>query len=516
MAEIALQRDQYLTTAQEYLNAAGQSTDPELARRSTEYAFDYGYDVFALRGARRWAELDPDQVEAHEYLTRLYLRRNNITQAVYHADQALGPELTRSDDNYLELGELLAEEENAAGATTVLIRLRSRYPESSGMRLALARAAYQSGDYDLALVFAERAIREDDSEVVQPHILVGRSQVAMGNADLGLAHLESQLAESPNIALELEYVRLLGASGRSLAAVEVLKNLAEKYGIQPEFIRMHALISFSAGEFDAAARNFNQLLSAGANVYECFFYLGRIAQERGNHRSAIRFFSRIGAGPYQLPGQVAISRSYNQLGDPQTGLNQLTEFAKTNPRHAFDVLEPRAELLRMMGRDEEALRVYDTALQYKPDTIRLLIARGAVLERLNRLDDAVDSMRRAMELAPDDALTLNTLGYTLANRTRRHKEAYGYIRLALEREPDSAAIVDSMGWVLFRTGKKAEALSYLEQAYAMLPDPEVAAHLGEVLWTTDERDAATEVWARALAEYPDNEPLNETMERLLP
>ena len=119
-------------------------------------------------------------------------------------------------------------------------------------------------------------------------------------------------------------------------------------------------------------------------------------------------------------------------------------------------------------------------------------------------------MQEVVALAPYDANSLNTLGYTLANRTRRYKEAYPLIRLALELDPGNPAIIDSMGWVLYRQGKTEEARSYLEQAHSILRDPELMAHLGEVLWVTGERDQARALWAEALAAYPDSEPLIET------
>jgi uncharacterized protein HemY len=84
----------------------------------------------------------------------------------------------------------------------------------------------------------------------------------------------------------------------------------------------------------------------------------------------------------------------------------------------------------------------------------------------------------------------------------------------MELEPDSPPIIDSLGWVLFRQGHMADAQFFLERAYDLMPDPEVAAHLGEVLWVTDQQEAAREIWTAAQVRYPDSVPLNETMDRL--
>jgi len=138
-----------------------------------------------------------------------------------------------------------------------------------------------------------------------------------------------------------------------------------------------------------------------------------------------------------------------------------------------------------------------------------------VLDQDGQLNDAIDVMERAVAVAPVNASALNTLGYTLTNRTSRHREGYILIRRALGIEPDSPAIIDSMGWTLFRRGRLEEARSYLELAYSLLDDPEVVAHLGEVLWRMGEQERARDLWDRSFVANPDSEPLKETRARFL-
>jgi Flp pilus assembly protein TadD len=112
-------------------------------------------------------------------------------------------------------------------------------------------------------------------------------------------------------------------------------------------------------------------------------------------------------------------------------------------------------------------------------------------------------------------VALNALGYTLADRTDRHREAYDYIEKALERAPENAAIIDSMGWVLHKLGRNEEALGYLEQAWALIRDPEVAAHIGDVLWALGRREEARTFIAEAMTLFPDDEKLIAAAARLL-
>ena len=135
------------------------------------------------------------------------------------------------------------------------------------------------------------------------------------------------------------------------------------------------------------------------------------------------------------------------------------------------------------------------------------ITRYPVLPRLS--DD-----RQILNLNPGDANALNALGYTLANRTQRYAEAEQLIARALELDPEEPAILDSMGWVLYRLGDIEGALAYLTRAYALFPDPEVAAHLGEVLWVSGDTEEAKKIWQGALLKDPQHSVLHSTLERL--
>ena len=112
---------------------------------------------------------------------------------------------------------------------------------------------------------------------------------------------------------------------------------------------------------------------------------------------------------------------------------------------------------------------------------------------------------------PDHADALNALGYTLADQTSRYDEALEYIERALALKPDNAAILDSMGWVQYRLGNNLDALRYLRRALELQPDAEIAAHLGEVLWVTGDREEALRVWEASLAQNPDDKLLQRLM-----
>ena len=137
-------------------------------------------------------------------------------------------------------------------------------------------------------------------------------------------------------------------------------------------------------------------------------------------------------------------------------------------------------------------------------------------EKVDRIDIVEANLRKLIKIRPDHAHTYNALGYTLADRNERVQEAHDLIQTALKLSPNDPFIMDSMGWVLYRMGRDEEGLDYLQRAYKMRPDAEIAAHLGEVLWALGRHDEARRVWGGALKEHPKNEALQKTVKRFLP
>ena len=160
----------------------------------------------------------------------------------------------------------------------------------------------------------------------------------------------------------------------------------------------------------------------------------------------------------------------------------------------------------------EAVALLDRALAMAPDD-DLRLSRGYLLERIDRVDEAVADMRAVAASRPDDPVALNALGYTLVDRTRSIVEGQRLIERALAAKPDSYAIQDSMGWALVRLGRYEEGRGWLQTAWDRSEDPEIAAHLGETAWLMGRTDEAHRIWDEALADNPGNRPLKRAIER---
>lgn len=126
---------------------------------------------------------------------------------------------------------------------------------------------------------------------------------------------------------------------------------------------------------------------------------------------------------------------------------------------------------------------------------------------------AIETLKTLLVKEPDNIDYLNSLGYTLLSIKGNEQEGYSLIKKAYDQDPESAAINDSLGWALFKIGKVEDALSYLEFAFANMPNAEVAAHLGEVLWSLGREEEAKAIWQQGMQEDNSDKVLLETRKR---
>jgi tetratricopeptide (TPR) repeat protein len=190
----------------------------------------------------------------------------------------------------------------------------------------------------------------------------------------------------------------------------------------------------------------------------------------------------------------------------------LDDFQDASPGSAVDVVSAVGAILVEEGKGKEAIALLDRALELLPDD-GLRLARGFLLERLDRVPEAVEDMRAVAKRRPNDPTALNALGYTLVDRTPSIPEGAELIARAIAAKPDSYAIQDSMGWALVQSGQLNEGKGWLERAWDRSEDPEVAAHLGETLWRMGRPAEAKQIWDEALADNPDSPPLKRAIER---
>jgi len=184
------------------------------------------------------------------------------------------------------------------------------------------------------------------------------------------------------------------------------------------------------------------------------------------------------------------------------------------PQQAVALFQIESNLLISAQQPDQALSILSDGLDAFPKDSQLLYARSMVAEQQDNFALAEQDLRALLAQDQDNAVALNALGYTMILHTDRRDEAYKLIKRAYLLNPGDPATIDSMGWVLFQMDQPDKALGYLQKAYDILPDPEIASHLGEVHWTLGNQEQALEIWQQGLQQVPGHPSIVETMERL--
>jgi tetratricopeptide (TPR) repeat protein len=516
-AELALQGSEYLEAVQEYRKAAQISESVDVARQATRIGYSFGFNEEALLAAKRWLELDEESDEALLYVAQLQLRlgdqrkaRRNLKKLIQRGDEG-------ADNRLLSLVQVLSQED-PEDADKVMRWLAKPYKDSAHAQYATAVMAMQAGDTDYA---EERALRamELDPDWTKAKLLYARTMLIAGRQDEAIEYTARLIGDDPDPDPDarMELALMMMTAGRDDDALSQINQILLEQPSHADALRMMAIINFRLENLDAAWADFQDLLASGRFTMDALYYLARIADIREEHERAARLYSQVRSGPNAVVSQRRASAliAYD-LDDPQKALQQLEDFGSASPSHAIDMVLARAQLFASLERYDEALENYDRYLMYRSDDESALLGRAELLLRMDRLDDAVAQYRAAAERWPDSAMSLNALGYTLADRTDEYKEAEKLIRKALEYDPDSPAIIDSLGWVLFKRGEYEAALVELERAYEKLDDHEVAAHIVEVLVALERPDEALEVLEDAETRHTDSELLQDVRNRLFP
>ncbi len=511
VAEIALQRGDSLAAATEYLAATRASPDVSLAEQATKIAFDNDQQSIAIDAARRWLELDSASVPAHRYLAVTALRLYRLDEATENFEPVLASYPTPAE-GFMDLSNTLGSEDNAYGVLQVTRALAASHSRLAEAQYAVGAAALRTYDYKLAVDSARRAVAINPN-LKEAQRLLARALVVKGDTAEGIAMARAEVQATGDVDSKLELVLLLSAAGFDTEARNELAKLLEVPDARPEALRSLGALDLSEGKLDDATQRFNDLLSTGRYVGLAFYSLGNVQERRRDALRAIRYYTRVTAGPLAADSQLRAARLLLNTGARDQAIELLDSYVEEHPEDYVQISIGRARLLADEGDADAALDLIEQSLARYPDNQALQYSRGQMLERVDRVDEAISDLRTMVKQRPGDPLAMNALGYTLADHSLDLKEARSLISKSLEMTPDSPAIQDSLGWVLFKQQQYKESMRWLTRAYANEKDAEIAAHLGEALWATGQHTQARAIWDEALAAEPNHRYLLNTLRR---
>ncbi|MEO8312864.1 MAG: tetratricopeptide repeat protein [Caldimonas sp.] len=545
LGEIELRNGQAGTAYQLMIDAARRGKDEQLFRRATEIALQARAGDQALSATLAWRQALPESADALRYQIQLLVALNRINDV----EEPLGALLRQSPRPALPvlieaLPRLLARATDRNLTAALIERTLRPYTDAADTKVpalvAIGRAWLAAGDSAKALSYAQRASEAEP----------GAEGAAFLALDLLPASAEAEAivkrqlaARSDSPTVRLLYVRTLATSQRlaeATAEIEVLTK--SEPNLAPPWLTLGALEleMKRPREASEALRNYVRLVEGGAAVNfgvaasapqrgddeddtppnastaltQAFLLLAQASEQQQDFVGAERWLARVDSPQRALEVQARRASLLARQGKIKEARELIRRVPEQSPGDARAKLLAETELLRDRKMYADAEKVMAQATKSFPDDTDLLYEQAMLNEKLDRVDEMERLLRRVIALKADHQHAYNALGYSLAERKIRLPEARALIQKALELSPGEPSITDSMGWVEYRLGNRDEAIRLLRGAYQARPDPEIAAHLGEVLWSAGQAEEARRVFREGRSRDAQNDVLRETLARL--
>ncbi len=515
LAEIAGRRGEVSLALDNYLEVAEETRDPGAAERAVSIAVFARDEERGIKAARLWTEVSPSHLDARRVYGALLMRAGRIDEAVDELNHIVAPPNDTSD-RFALVGDMLARERDQESAAQVMERIAERHPNNIDATFAFAQLLGRSGNFERSLELIDRLLLAEPGHE-QALIYQARILQREGKTNEALSAMNRYLEHQPDSGeVRMTYARLLVDAKRYEEARQQFELLSKQSPEDGDVAYALGLLLLQTNRYDEAAVQFERLVALGERVDAAQYYLGQIAESKNDPVAALGSYGRVDRGDHYLNAQIRIGVILAEQGEMRKARAQLHGIRVSNQQEAVRVYRSEADILARADRLRDAMGVYDAALDEYPGNSDLLYARAMLAEKLDMIDVLERDLREILSREPNNADALNALGYTLADRTDRYEEALELIKQAYELRPDDHYVVDSMGWIMYRLGRYEEALKFLRRAMELNNDPEVAAHLGEVLWVMGDKAAAMKIWNSALESTPDDQRLLDVIKRFGP
>ena len=515
IAEIAGHRGKIDTATNYYLDLARKTLDPDIIERATRIAVYARNDAASYEAASLWVDVNPENPDPHQILTVMYLRQGNLNEALRHLEIILEASEGEFDQKLWMVANFLGGEEDKSMVIKLMENLMDKHMNDVDALYAYAHVSSRMGDIKRAESLFEKILELKPGNEAATMAYIALLQ-RKGDINKALNWLESTLKiHKDNFDIRMAYARLLTDAKRFDEARNQFEFLYNKTPDNTDLLYTLGLLSLQENQLAKSEKYFERLIELKKHIFDSNYYLGRIAEEKNELDKAKNFYHSVHGGENYLDAFIRISLIFSKQGDIEKALTNIRSIEKPKDANRNILIQAECEILIEEKRFEEALDVFNKAIQEQshPD---LLYSRAMLAEKINRFDILETDLISIIGEDPDNATALNALGYTLADRGERLDEAYDYIKRAYELSPGDFYILDSMGWVLYRLGRLDEAIDFLQRAFDLRNDPEVAAHLGEVHWIMGNKQAAKAVWETALKDTPADDRLLKVIERFSP
>ncbi|MBV1870814.1 MAG: tetratricopeptide repeat protein [Gammaproteobacteria bacterium] len=515
IAEIAGHRGRLDITLNQYLKQAEITRDPKVVARANRIARYMHAPKPILDTARLWVDVEPDSIEARQVLAQQLMVFGLHEEALIHVDTLLRLSANINIDELIKSASRLNHAERDK-LIQMITQLSQKHPSNPSLLLGRGMLFEMNQQNPEALQsFAQTLKLQPD--FIPALISKARLLSRLEREKEALSLLSKAVKRHPkNVRLRLVYAQQLLLT-KNLKEAEDQLSAAQALSPNDEKLLFSlGMIYIKNGLSTKARPYFERLVKTGANTSNAHYYLAAIDEGTKHLNAALAHLHQVKSGRNLVGARIQIADILDQQNKTTEAINSLTKDQTTYPQFSSIFILAHSELLTNKKRYEESYQLLKQALLTYENHPQLLYRKAMVAEKLLKLDEMEEDLLNIIENDPQNASALNALGYSLADRGKRLDEALTYIARAYALAPNDPAIIDSMGWIHYRLNDLQKALDYLRKAYEVMPDQEIAAHFGEVLWISGQKEEAQTVLQEALKRNPESEIINAVMTRFQP
>lgn len=514
-AEMALDREHPEVALANYIAAAKETQDAAIAARATQIALTVASLEVAIEPAVIWAKAAPKNLEAQITTAALYIRLDKVKEAVPYLRQAEVENPEEALQYYLVLFRQLQKDNDNKRVIDALEQLTQVEPKIASAALALGEIYLFGGENKKALAMSEAALKISPDLVTSMQLYTEALFRNQGKED-AKRYIDKAVSSHPDDqALRQYYAQFLLDNGYDTQAQQQIETIINNPKLTSDELLQYARMCIQAQWFDLAEKILNRSSQMAESKDISYYFLARVSEMKNKPDEAILQFQQVLTGPFHVLSQV---RASVLLTDKKRFDEALTVLSRTQASDETDskqILLAKIDVLNRSKQFKEALALINDNMLHMPDDVELLYARSLVADQLDEVDVAEKDLKTILKLQPNHVDALNALGFMLANKTKRFDEAKNYLMTALKISPNNASVLDSIGWLYYKMGNYPQSLETLKKAAKLMPDAEIAAHLGEVMWQMKDFEGAKQVWNEALKQSPKHQNVLDTMKRMM-
>ncbi|MGA1567005.1 MAG: tetratricopeptide repeat protein [Methylophilaceae bacterium] len=513
LAEIALQRNDPNAAGHLYLDLAKLTKNSFLAQNAAQLGSMVRNGRLALDAADVWSKLDPKSADAQKVLAEMYIASGNLAKARPIVKKILESEESKGD-GFLYLNNILSRVENKTNALRFIVDIAKPYPNMVEAHFAVAHTAHMAGN---------ETIRDRELKIVdsldpkwETSILFKGAILFQQDPNQAIDEYKKFINKNPKSnSVRLELAKALVQTEKYAEAKQHFEQLVNSPLASSDLSLTVALLALESGDDLVAEKYLKQALERKyPNPDQIYMYLARIYAQREDLANVLNWVEKISAGPMFVDSRIFAAQSIRAKNGVSDAINYLDQFKSLDRQEKLKFLQLKTSFLYNDNQYQQAINLMLSEEEKYNDSAEFYFDFGLLYEKNKDFESMEKHLKKAISLKPDYAIAYNALGYSYADRNIKLDDAKKYIEIALSIDPQNHYILDSMGWVHFRLGNYDIAYEFITKAYTIQEDPEIAAHLGEVLWKQGKQNEAISIWQSSLEKFPENLILIETKNRL--